>query len=178
MLPLLRLAAMSQQPEQFCNYPSAENVSSLERVEGYVRVGVAWLAIWPEHRPVRGARSSRIRCRLGPHAKVEKMYLSMFAFCHHNGVGCFPLRFVSRPVQPDVIISGRQGRSSSADASSESVVRIQPARPCDTAAHDIARSKERVAQAHIHTSGHPSVQVHPRRLAKLMRRARPSHWQR
>ena len=45
---------MSQQPEQFCNYPSAENMSSVERVEGYVRVGVAWLAIWSELAPILG----------------------------------------------------------------------------------------------------------------------------
>ena len=90
MLPLLWLAAMSQQPEQFCNYLSVENVSLVERVEGYVRVGLAWLAIWSEHHPVRGARSSCIRYRFGPHVEVKKMYLSMFAFCHHNGVGCFP----------------------------------------------------------------------------------------
>ena len=102
---ILRLAAMSQQPEQVCNYPSAENVSSVERVEGYVRVGVAWLAIWSEHHSVRGARSSRIRYWFGPHVEVKKMYLSMFAFCHHNGVGCIPLPFVSFPVQLDVIIS-------------------------------------------------------------------------
>ena len=72
MLPLLRLAVISQQAEQFCNYPSAENVSSVERVEGYVRVGVAWLVIWSEHHPVRVACSSRVRlARVKAHLRTE-----------------------------------------------------------------------------------------------------------
>ena len=40
LLPYLKLAAMSQKPENFSSDPSSEDMSTVEGIEGDVRVGI------------------------------------------------------------------------------------------------------------------------------------------
>ncbi len=99
LLPYLKLAAMSQKPENFSSDPSSEDVSTVEGIEGDVRVGIAGFTVRPEQHSKIGVCPKCRRNVFDPHVQVHKMYVSMFALLHFRGVGGSFLRVVPSPVQ-------------------------------------------------------------------------------
>ncbi len=59
----------------------------MERIDGDVRVGIAWSTVLPEQHSKIGVCSKCSRNVFDPHVQVHKMYLSMFALLHYHGVG-------------------------------------------------------------------------------------------
>ena len=117
LLPYLKLAAMSQKPENFSRDPSSEDMSTVEGIERDVRVGIAGFTVRPEQHSKIGVCPTCSRNVFDPHVQVQEMYLSMFTLLHYHGVGGIFLRVVPSPVQADVRIGLSDGRSELAKSS-------------------------------------------------------------
>jgi hypothetical protein len=85
LFPKLNLTAMSQQAENFGNYPASERVSSVEGVEGNVSGRIAWLSIRSEYHSKSSAEPSRIWCVFETHVEVEEDCLPMVKRFHNIG---------------------------------------------------------------------------------------------
>jgi hypothetical protein len=70
LLPDLWRAALSHKPEKLRQHPSSKDMASVERVEGYVGISVARLAVGSECHSKRSAYPSPLPLQI--HVQIEE----------------------------------------------------------------------------------------------------------